>query len=135
MNIKILIVFIVCLILALSILDAPEYVRCTDIGICEFLELHGLLGNILKLDIIKHISYVATNTFSSILENLINSKELIQKFIFFSIPAILKSFKVSITLTKRQHLVLENSEHTFHSIENSLSPQNLKLVAISVIRS
>ena len=30
-----------CLICFLSLLDAPEYVHCTHLGVCEFLEIHG----------------------------------------------------------------------------------------------
>lgn len=135
MKAKVLVIFLVCLILVLSILDAPEFVRCSDIGICEFLELHGLLGNILKSDIMIHICFVETNNFSSILENLINKKELIQNLIFSSIPAVLKSFKISITLIKRELIVLASTEHKFPLIENNLSSQNLKLIGISVIRS
>jgi len=36
-------IFLTCLICLLSILDAPEYVQCTHIGVCEFLEVHGNL--------------------------------------------------------------------------------------------
>jgi len=32
---------LVCLFCVLSSLDAPEYVRCGHIGVCEFLELSG----------------------------------------------------------------------------------------------
>jgi len=77
MKLKVLAISLICLILALSILDAPEYVRCTDIGLCEFLELHGHLDNILKSDIIRHISNIAKNNLFSMLESIINSKDSI----------------------------------------------------------
>lgn len=36
-------IFLTCLICLLSLLDASEYVQCTHIGVCEFLEVHGNL--------------------------------------------------------------------------------------------
>lgn len=34
---------LILLICLLSFLDSPEYVNCTHLGICELLELHGIL--------------------------------------------------------------------------------------------
>ncbi|MGA1875604.1 MAG: hypothetical protein ACMUIA_08345 [bacterium] len=39
LSVAILGILLVCLIGLLNLLDAPEYVNCVDLGICEFLEL------------------------------------------------------------------------------------------------
>ena len=135
MKLKVLAISLICLILALSILDAPEYVRCTDIGLCEFLELHGHLDNILKSDIIRHISNIAKNNLFSMLESIINSKELIQDLISFSNLAVINFSKISCTLTKNQGLDLVKKPRASPLIENNSIEQNLKIVKISVIRS
>lgn len=44
----VLIIFLVGFMCLLSGLDAPEYIRCTHIGICEFLEVCGELSNVEK---------------------------------------------------------------------------------------
>lgn len=41
--------FFLCI---LSGLDAPEYIRCTHVGVCEFLEICGELGSSQKLKIL-----------------------------------------------------------------------------------
>jgi len=135
MRLRVLAIILVCLILMLSILDAPEYVRCTDTGICEFLDLHGHVADIQKSDILKHVSYIVINNFFSLLENSINSKELIQNFIIFCIPDTRDSFKISCPLLIGQNKDLEKTNHITPFKENSLYSQNLKLVQISVIRS
>ena len=135
MRLKVLAIFLVCLILALSILDAPEYVRCAHTDICEFLDLHGHLDNVLKSDIIKQISHVAKNNFYFILEDLIDSKELIKKLVIFYLIAILYSFKISLALKKNPNTFLLKTKHTLPLFENNLTSQILKLIEISVILS
>jgi len=90
MRLKVLSIFLVCLILALSILDSPEYVRCGHIFLCEFLELHAHLEGILGSDSIKGSFLIRKDNFFSILENLLYRKELIQEIIIVCIPAILE---------------------------------------------
>jgi hypothetical protein len=135
MSLKVLVIFLVCLILTIIILDSPEYVRCIHIGLCEFLETYGHLDNILKSDILRHISDVIKNDLFFIFESLINSKHLIQNLTFFLISAILKYFKILFALTKGCNTVLPNTEHTSILFENNLNVQALKLVKVSVILS
>lgn len=135
MRLKVLAIFLVCLILALSILDAPEYVRCAHTDICEFLDLHGHLDNILKSDIIKQISHAAKNNFYFILEDLIDSKELIKNLFIFYLLAILYSFKISCTYTKSKIPILLNTKHIGPLFENILTSETPKFLEISVILS
>ncbi|MGA1863693.1 MAG: hypothetical protein ACMUHX_01390 [bacterium] len=135
MRLKVLAIFLVCLILALSILDAPEYVHCVHIDICEFLDLHGHLDNILKSDIIKRISFAAKNNFYLVLEDLTDSKELLKRLIIFYLIAILYIFKISCAYKKTKDHVLLNTKHKPPLFEKNLVPQTLKFVEISVILS
>lgn len=135
MKLKVIAISVICLILSLSILDAPEYVRCTDIGICEFLEIHGHLDNILTSDIICHISHVISNNFFPMLEGIINSKERIQNLICFSNPAILNFPEISCNLIKSQDPDLAKKIPVPCLKESKSIEQNLKIVKISVIRS
>ncbi len=135
MNRKALKIFLVCLILVLSVLDAPEYIRCAHIGLCEFLELNAHMSNSLKSDSINHHSRVGRDNFFSILENLIDSKELIKNLIIFYIPAILSLLEFSRIPIKREELYLRNIELLSLSIEKGMTSYTLKLLEISVILS
>ena len=135
MNRKALKIFLVCLILTLSILDAPEYIRCTHIGFCEFLELQVHFSNTLKSDLTEYPAWIALNTFFSILENSKKSKELIKNPIISYIPAILTFFRFPYIPIKRENLYLKNIELPYPPIENSMTSPILKLLEISVIRS
>lgn len=135
MRLKVLAIFLVCLILALSILDAPEYVHCVHIDICEFLDLHGHLDNVLRSDIIKQITHSVKNNFYFVLKDLTDSKELIKKLIIFYLVAILYVFKISCAYTKIKNPVLLNTKYKPHFLEKNLVPQALKFIEISVILS
>ena len=135
MRLKVLAIFLVCLILALSILDAPEYVRCVHTNICEFLDLHGHLDNILKSNIIKQITHAAKNNFYFILEDVIDTKELIKNLIIFCLLSILYAFKISCAYTKAKNPVLLNTKHKSPLFENDLTSQTLKFLEVSVILS
>ena len=54
MRLKLLSIILVCVFVMLIILDAPAYVRCIDIGICEFLDIQCHMANVLESDIIEH---------------------------------------------------------------------------------
>lgn len=135
MRLKVLAIFLVLLFVMLSVLDAPAYVRCSDIGICEFLDLHGHLSNVLKSDIIRYFSSIILNNFFTLLENSINNKELILNFIIFCVPDSRDSFAIACPLLMGQNADLEKKNHITPFKENSLYSQNLKLVQVSVIRS
>lgn len=135
MRLKVLAIFLICLILALSVLDAPEYVRCVHVDICEFLDLHGHMDNILKSDIIKQISLATKNNFYFVLEDLTDSKELLKKLIIFYLISILYVFKISCAYKKAKDHVLLNTKHKPPLFEKNLVPQTLKFIEISVILS
>ena len=136
MNGKALKIFLVCLILALSLLDAPEYIRCTHLGLCEFLEFCSHFSNTSKSDLTEHHpSWISIDTFFSILEGLKNSRELIKDPTSYYIPAILTFFKFPYIPINRETLYLKNIELSYPSIENSTSSPILRLIEISVIRS
>lgn len=135
MRLKVLAIFLVCLILALSILDAPEYVHCVHIDICEFLDLHGHLDNVLRSDIIKRITHSVKNNFCFVLQDLTDIKELIKKLIIFYLVAILYVFKISCAYKKIKDTVLLSTKHKPPLFEKNLVPQALKFVEISVILS
>lgn len=129
-------IFLICLIIILSILDAPEYIQCIHIGQCEFFELNAHLSNDLKSNIMEnHYSYEARNNFFSIFNNLINNNELIKNFISFYIAAILTFLNFSFLHIKRKTPYLVNIAVPSFLIENSMPSQTLKLLEISVIRS
>jgi hypothetical protein len=123
------------LILALSILDGPEYIRCIHLGLCEFLELHGHLSNDQKSDLMENHSYKAKNIFFPIFEDLIDNKELIKNLIIFFTATILTFLKFLSPPIKRKTPYLLNIAIPSFSIENSIPLQTLKLLEISVIRS
>ena len=135
MNGKTLKIVLVCLILILSILDAPEYIHCIHIGLCEFLELSGHLSNNLKSDFKEHHPRVVRNDFFSFLENLVYSNELIKKIILFYLPFILILLKLTCLFIKKKNLYLKNIEFPSFLVENNISSYSLKLLEISVIRS
>lgn len=135
MRLKLLSIILVCLFVMLSILDAPAYVRCNDIGICEFLDIHCHMPNVLKSDIIEHVSSFILNRFFTLLENSINRKELTLNFIIFCIPDSRDSFAISCPLLTGQDVDSEETNHITPFKENSLYSQSLKLVRTSVIRS
>ena len=135
MRVKGIVIFLICLICLLSILDAPEYVRCAHIDLCEFLEIHAHLNNILKSDLIMYISHMQRNNFFSMLECIISNKKLIQNLILFCIALILSPFKIICDIKNKKDLFSKNVACTHPSVENRLIAQNLEFIKISVIRS
>lgn len=138
MNIKLLSMLLVCLILTLSILDAPEYINCVHIGLCEFLELSASI-EILQPDIERHISYTTRNIFYSVLENYINitdKENSINNLNISYIPAIINSSKISFDFTKIQNGITAKQRATAVFDEESLDKRSiLSVVKTSVIRS
>lgn len=134
MSLKVLTIFLVFLIFVLCILDAPEYIRCNHIGLCEILEIPVLQKNILKKRYYDAY-FLCRKKYKFFLENFLVEKELIQHLEVFCIEAESKSFKISCTLTETQNTVLVKTGNPFPLIENHLTAQILKIVDISVIRS
>jgi len=135
MNGKALKIFLICLILTLSILDAPEYIHCVHLGLCEFLELNAHFPNITRSDIKEHHPRTVKNNFFSFLENLVNNNELIKKLILFYLPFIITFLKLSCILMKKKTLYLRNIGLPSFLVENKISSHSLKILEISVIRS
>ena len=135
MRIKGIAILLICLILVLSLMDAPEYIHCIHIDLCEFLELHAHLDNVLKSDHIKHISYTPGNNFFLMLEDIITNREFVNITIPSYVPLILMSVKTSCDLKNKENLVLTNIAHASLLIQNRLTAQTLELIKISVIRS
>jgi hypothetical protein len=135
MRSRVLTLFLICLIIALSILDAPEYVRCIDIGLCEFLEVTGHIMNHFKKFIIQFTSFRTKYNFFSILEETIDTRKLYKNIIILLLPAIFRFFKDSYSLIKNQVIVLLKTVHFAPLFENISCSQNLKLIEISVILS
>lgn len=55
-----LVILLSILLCSISALDAPEYVRCGHIGICEFLEVCGNLGSNLGDSYLFYVSMIST---------------------------------------------------------------------------
>lgn len=137
MRLKVVAIFLICIFLALSILDAPEYVRCMDVGICEFLELHAHSVYILNLDVMRHHSHEARNNFFSILEDIVDSKEFDKDITVCNIHSMLNTFKTFYPSIIRKDMSLLNKHKRFTSglSQNPLKEQTLEIVEISVILS
>ena len=136
MRLKALAVFMVFIFLVLSILDAPEYVHCMDMGICEFLELQAHSVYLLKLDVMKDIFHKTESNFFNILENIVDSKEfdqgltaphmnIIQTFEVFSLPIIQRNLE----------LLNRYKGYSSNLYKANLKEAALELVEISVILS
>ncbi|MEW5818213.1 MAG: hypothetical protein AB1798_22845 [Spirochaetota bacterium] len=73
-----LVIFTSILLCSMSALDAPEYVRCGHIGICEFLEVCGNLGNNLGDSYILYASTISTamdQPLKDLIHNLIHRNQ------------------------------------------------------------
>lgn len=136
-NFKIINIILICLILALSILDAPEYIHCVHVGLCEFLEIQGNLSICLKSDITEHHSRLARNNFFIFLEDLAYtySNELAKGLILFDLPFILTSLKFSSILPKKKNLYLQKINSASFLTEDNIISISIKILEISVIRS
>ena len=75
----------------MSTFDAPEYVRCTHIGICEFLDLSGHILSMLVSDMPNRHARAGPRNFVDILENMDNENESRRHYAFLSPPAVLRT--------------------------------------------
>ena len=135
MNTKIVAVLLVCLILLLSIFDAPEYVRCVDIGICEFLENSGVTDYFSSF--LKRLYLIITSNFYSLLENIVESKECLQDIIATCLSVFVVSFLISFVLNKKPDGITACQQHLYSSTTKvvTISRHTATLVGISIIRS
>ena len=129
MRLKIIAIFVVCIFLNLSILDTPEYIHCINPDLPDSLDLHLIVSNILKVEIISKASNMTFDNFISILENSIDSKEY-----FFPLKILLDYLSIFIKIYGNSDS--EYPKHKFKILikENAIS-EITKLIGISIIRS
>ena len=134
-NYRLIKIILICLILVLSILDAPEYINCVHIGLCEFLEIKGLLSSDLESDSMKdNHSRLARNNFFIILEDITISNKLAKNHIIYYLPLILSSLEFLSSLRQNKNLYLQKTVSSLIVANNTIS-KSLELIDISVIRS
>ncbi len=134
-NHKFIKIILICLILVLSILDAPEYIHCIHIGLCEFLELRGNLSNNLESDIMDHHSRLVRNNFFTFLEDLTDSNESAKGLIIFYLPFILTFLKFSSILQQKKNPYLQKIALPALLAVDNITSYSLEILEISVIRS
>ena len=135
MKLKIFAICLVCLILGMGILDAPEYVRCTHLGLCEFLEFQGHLLNILQLKKMTHIMSTTRNHFFSVLEDILSRKKLIQKIFSFCIPNLLMSLKTSSPDHNARDFLIKEIGNKYPLLDIFTAMQTLALIQTTVMLS
>ena len=150
-------IFLACLICLLSILDAPEYVHCTHIGVCEFFEVCGnlkpsreaekILTSIKKvinqtssyfdaffIEYYSHFPqrYSTDLTFSKIIfENV----GLSVPFYIFSRYVYPDYKKILCFRFNKGHKILVKQEHIFSITNKFLPSQPLQIISTSIINS
>jgi hypothetical protein len=118
-------IVLISLLCAISGLDAPEYVRCHEVGIDEFLEISANLGEthrskIIMLKAVSH-NFPGTDAAKSmhfIINRSINSS---QEILFF--------------LPRRDTKVSINTNDVSHPRESKLPSETLRFITTSIIRS
>ena len=149
-------IFLTCLICFLSILDAPEYVQCTHIGVCEFLEVHGNLKPSQEAEKILTSIKKVTNQHSSYSHAFFieyyshfpqKCTDLTYSRIFFgnvglSVPFYILSRYVYPDYKKilcfpcnKGYKILVRQEHIFPIINKFLPSQSLQIISASIINS
>lgn len=129
MRLKIITIFVFCIFFTLSILDTPEYVHCINPDLPDSLDLHVIVSNILKVEIISKACDMQFENFISILENSIDNKE-------YFLPLIMLSDHLSSFITIYGNNDSEHAKQIFKILidENAVS-EVTKLIGISIIRS
>jgi len=137
-------IILVCLICILSLLDAPEYVHCTHLSVCKFLELSGNLcshkgiENLIKSQKDgfprctylflwpKKLAYISTHFHSSIFSFF---SFILHKYIYTS------SNQKDFFVFEKVSNILLDKKHISCSSGNILPSHILQIIAISVIKS
>ena len=113
-------IFLACLICILSFLDAPEYVHCTHLGVCEFLEVYGNLNASREAEKI----------------SLFHQKFDLSVPIYMVSQYINPDYKKIIPLPlKKWDKIPVNPGHVSFSIINYLPSQTLQIIGTSIINS
>ena len=149
-------IFLTCLFCVLSLFDAPEYMHCTHIGVCEFLELHAHLKpsqeveNIfirIKKGLNHHFSYhyAFFIEYYSHCPQRCNDLSLSPVFsgnVGLSVPFYILSRYVYPDYKKiirspfnKGHKLLVKKEHIFPVASKLLPSQPLQIISTSIINS
>ncbi|MGA1839004.1 MAG: hypothetical protein ACMUIU_00115 [bacterium] len=126
MRLKIIAIFVVCIFFTLSILDTPEYVHCINLDLLDTSDLHVVVSNILKAEILSKFCDKTFENFISILENSIDNKE-------YFLSQIMLSDHIA-TIYGNSESEYPKHRFTFLFEENAVS-EITKLIGISIIRS
>ena len=124
------------LILLLCILDAPEYVHCTHLGVCEFLELTGDVASSQKAEwteaCLVHYSYPPPWSRISSSQNV----DLSGTYSALYCCPDRYSDKEILSLPSREKgdiLILQ--DHHSHCVIRYLPSQSLQIISTSLIKS
>jgi len=149
-------IFLACLFCLLSLLDAPEYVHCTHIGVCEFLEVHGNLkpsqeAEKILTGIEKNINQHSSCPYAFFIEYYSHRPQrcgdLIFSQVFFknvglSVPFYILSRYVYPDYKKilcfpfnKGYKILVKQEHIFPITNKFLPSQPLQIISTSIINS
>jgi len=136
-------IILITLLCAISGLDAPEYVRCQEVGVCEFLEVCGDLADTHKFMILMLMP--VNQATKDLIRNLgVHGETFIQNFpwpcsvrdIFFTLNRYISSFQdVVFFLPKTDDKVLKNTGPISPQRESNLPSEALKFITTSIIRS
>ena len=133
-------IFLVCLICLLSFLDADEYVHCSHIGICEFLDLKGNVNG-LSCDeaenLINQNNIIADYCqyyFKKLLVHNMAYRDRLSLSIYYLSEYINPLKKILYPPSNKAITFLINQEYTVPSIDCFIS-QNLQIIATSSIKS
>jgi len=128
-HLRIIAILLVCIILALSIIDSPEYIHCIHLDLPGSLDLHAIVFDIIKVDIISKCSYEIRDSFFSILEDSLDHKESVISLFFLAYHLL--SFLIGRRNTDLGDPALSLSV----LVEQPLISNVPNLIGISVIRS
>lgn len=128
-----LVVILIGLFSVMSLLDAPEYVHCTHIGVCEFLEIMGDLKSSrdinTMLSIMSKLELDAFNDFSIREQNKLLPKLYQERRYINRHQNILKPSLGKGDIIKPDH------EPIFPLIRICLPSQTLQIITTSIIKS
>lgn len=123
-----IIICLIFVIIALSMLDAPAYVRCVDIGMCEFLEMQcHWRQDYERMYYEKYLFLIK--------DELKEEKTLFQDSFFLSISTIIRYSFFEFCPQKGRKTIITQSKYKFPLVEDCPALYSLKLVEISVILS
>lgn len=144
---------IVVFICMLSFLDAPEYVHCSHIGICEFLEVCGDLSNNQRskmlAESIRELSnqvyssknhFKQTPCFPPLFKSMdcwacLFQNQSLSHMLQFLYRYTRPSHKLVFPFLKTNNKIPENKKHISPLIKSSLHSLLLQLISTSIIKS